>query len=183
MSRKEQFEHWFNWATEQMVTEARRRVQLGAELLDERVPGWWQTIDLDRLYLSSTEHCVLGQLFDEPITVPAWEEMGFATLEAATARTRDELSGRDPRLVEKCVAQLSDPICVSNYEAGIIVLGFERNEDEDEDTNYDATQIAHVSECGFDEGSGLADEIYVRFDALDPVWHELIAARKQASVS
>jgi hypothetical protein len=38
------------------------RVARGAALLDEREPGWWQRIDLDRLYIGSTCDCVLGQL-------------------------------------------------------------------------------------------------------------------------
>lgn len=34
----------------------------GAELLDNRWPGWWQEIDLSRLDLSDSCNCVLGQL-------------------------------------------------------------------------------------------------------------------------
>lgn len=34
----------------------------GAELLDNRWPGWWQEVDLSRLDLSDSCNCVLGQL-------------------------------------------------------------------------------------------------------------------------
>lgn len=34
----------------------------GAELLDNRWPGWWQEIDLSRLDLQDSCNCVLGQL-------------------------------------------------------------------------------------------------------------------------
>lgn len=39
------------------------RVNRGAALLDEKVPGWWERIDLEQLQLSSCIRCVLGQLF------------------------------------------------------------------------------------------------------------------------
>lgn len=38
-------------------------VQRGAELLDERLPGWRDEIDQDFLDLGNTCNCVLGQLF------------------------------------------------------------------------------------------------------------------------
>jgi hypothetical protein len=41
------------------------RVARGAALLDEREPGWWQRIDLDRLDLGSPCRCVLGQLITD----------------------------------------------------------------------------------------------------------------------
>jgi hypothetical protein len=45
-----------------MTTDITARVARGAALLDEREPGWWQRIDLDRLDLRSPCRCVLGQL-------------------------------------------------------------------------------------------------------------------------
>lgn len=42
------------------------RIERGATLLDEREPGWEQRIDLDRLDMSSTCDCVLGQLAPMP---------------------------------------------------------------------------------------------------------------------
>lgn len=38
------------------------RVAAGAEFLDQREPGWWQRIDLDRLEMRRSCACVLGQL-------------------------------------------------------------------------------------------------------------------------
>lgn len=35
----------------------------GAEVLDARVPGWAERLDLSRLDLLSLQYCVLGQLF------------------------------------------------------------------------------------------------------------------------
>lgn len=39
-----------------------KTVERGAALLDERLPGWEDKIDLERLDLASTCNCVLGQL-------------------------------------------------------------------------------------------------------------------------
>jgi hypothetical protein len=39
-----------------------KTVERGAALLDERLPGWYEKIDLDKLDLASCENCVLGQL-------------------------------------------------------------------------------------------------------------------------
>lgn len=41
------------------------RVVRGAELLDERMPGWAERIDLDSFVLSSCKRCVLGQLYGD----------------------------------------------------------------------------------------------------------------------
>ena len=38
------------------------RVERGAALLDERIPGWWKHIDLSRLDVASGCDCVAGQL-------------------------------------------------------------------------------------------------------------------------
>jgi hypothetical protein len=40
-----------------------QRVARGAALLDEKLPGWHERIDLDRLDLASSCDCVLGQEF------------------------------------------------------------------------------------------------------------------------
>lgn len=40
----------------------RARVQAGAALLDQRMPGWWTRIDLATLNLAGCWDCVLGQL-------------------------------------------------------------------------------------------------------------------------
>lgn len=39
------------------------RVARGAALLDEKLPGWVERIDLDKLNLFDDERCVIGQLF------------------------------------------------------------------------------------------------------------------------
>lgn len=39
------------------------RVRAGVALLDEKVPGWHERIDLDRFAMNSCARCVLGQLF------------------------------------------------------------------------------------------------------------------------
>lgn len=39
----------------------------GAQLLDERVPGWWREISLDTLKLSNCRNCVCGQLASSAI--------------------------------------------------------------------------------------------------------------------
>lgn len=40
-------------------------VARGAELLDEKIPGWHEVIALDKLDMRRGEHCILGQLFVE----------------------------------------------------------------------------------------------------------------------
>jgi hypothetical protein len=42
------------------------RVARGAALLDEKLPGWVERIDLDKLKLSSGCNCILGQTWDGP---------------------------------------------------------------------------------------------------------------------
>jgi hypothetical protein len=43
----------------------REEVRRGAELLDERRPGWDQEINLANLKISSCRNCVLGQLYGD----------------------------------------------------------------------------------------------------------------------
>lgn len=44
------------------LANARRRVDRGAEFLDDADPGWYRRVDVGSLELDSGEHCVLGQL-------------------------------------------------------------------------------------------------------------------------
>ena len=44
------------------MSEITERVEAGAALLDEKLPGWWREIDLEKLNLASRCNCVLGQL-------------------------------------------------------------------------------------------------------------------------
>lgn len=55
------------------------RVSRGAALLDRKVPGWENRIDLDRLDISSTANCILGQLYS-PTT--SWVGEGYTNLYA-----------------------------------------------------------------------------------------------------
>lgn len=41
----------------------KERVRAGMALLDERVPGWEQRIDLDTLHLGDCTTCVMGHVF------------------------------------------------------------------------------------------------------------------------
>jgi hypothetical protein len=43
-------------------TTSAEAVANGAQLLDEKRPGWWREIDVDRLAIGSMERCVCGQL-------------------------------------------------------------------------------------------------------------------------
>lgn len=60
----ERLRSWWQACCTQPVTEAavRKRVQRGAEHLDEADPGWHRRIDPDALELGSGHRCVLGQL-------------------------------------------------------------------------------------------------------------------------
>lgn len=44
------------------MTEIEERVRRGAELMDEKMPGWFLRVDLDSLDMASPCRCVLGQL-------------------------------------------------------------------------------------------------------------------------
>jgi len=46
-------------------TDFKPMVAKGAELLDERRPGWAEDIDLELLDMTSGWHCVLGQLYGD----------------------------------------------------------------------------------------------------------------------
>lgn len=41
---------------------AARRVNKGAQLLDQKAPGWWEVVDPITLDLGTYAHCVLGQI-------------------------------------------------------------------------------------------------------------------------
>lgn len=42
----------------------RRRVRAGAEMLDTKLPGWWENINFDQLDIRDGWDCILGQLYD-----------------------------------------------------------------------------------------------------------------------
>lgn len=63
------------------------RVRRGAELLDERMPGWADRIDLDKFNLASGHCCVRGQLGDDAIcdeTIETWVSHGWYVREYDT---------------------------------------------------------------------------------------------------
>lgn len=39
----------------------KERVELGANLMDTKVPGWFKGIDFKRLHISDGNHCILSQ--------------------------------------------------------------------------------------------------------------------------
>jgi len=41
------------------------RIERGAAFLDEKVPGWREKIDLDKLDIRASSHCVVGQATDD----------------------------------------------------------------------------------------------------------------------
>lgn len=43
----------------------RWEVERGVAVLDAKVPGWWERIDVDRLDMAVGDACVLGQLFPD----------------------------------------------------------------------------------------------------------------------
>lgn len=45
------------------MKEATERVARGAELLDRKLPDWWQRIDVETLDITSSYFCILGQQF------------------------------------------------------------------------------------------------------------------------
>jgi hypothetical protein len=58
------------------------RVERGAALLDEKRPGWWQFIDLDRLDIEDGCDCVAGQLDGTANYMRALRRIGLSGSEA-----------------------------------------------------------------------------------------------------
>ena len=50
----------------------RENVTRGAVWLDEKEPGWWERIDLERLDMDSLTDCIIGQLYGD---FWDWEEV------------------------------------------------------------------------------------------------------------
>lgn len=51
---------------------AEKRVKRGAALLDQKLPGWFVEIDLEKLNLASDCQCVLGQLACDIVPRRTW---------------------------------------------------------------------------------------------------------------
>lgn len=96
------------------------RVDRGAALLDEKRPGWWRHIDLDRLDIASACDCVVGQLGDGFY-------LGFVVDELDLHGTDDEalygLTRESPGLGGKeygiLTAAWRDLICKRREDAGV----------------------------------------------------------------
>lgn len=58
------------------------RVERGAALLDEKQPGWWRLVDLNRLDISTGCDCVAGQVGGFPETM---RNLDLLSLEAQVA--------------------------------------------------------------------------------------------------
>lgn len=76
------------------------RVRRGVALLDEKVPGWHNRIDVDELDLTDTCHCVLGQITGQSYwtVIEGWlgltsrvdfEDHGFDVVSAGIRSGRD----------------------------------------------------------------------------------------------
>ena len=57
-------------------------VNAGVALLNEKMPGWYCKLDLEELDISSSDKCVLGQLFESPAPedrrfYTSWYQGGF----------------------------------------------------------------------------------------------------------
>jgi len=57
-----------------MTETAHELVARGAALLDERLPGWADQIDIDSLKMSDDCNCVLGQLGKKQVNLDAHDE-------------------------------------------------------------------------------------------------------------
>ena len=60
--------------TTDVTTTIQDRVQAGMTLLDQRLPGWEDHIDLDRLDMRLFGSCILGQLYGSEV---ATENLGL----------------------------------------------------------------------------------------------------------
>ena len=137
---------------------AAKAVARGARLLDKIMPGWDKKIDLHDLDLSDGSTCVLGQLFDEPQTRPAYAAYGYSSARAMRASYKGTGITCDP----------DREVCISNYALGTLVLKeaypySKRNQEE--------LAIAH----GF-QASDEAD-----YPDLDKVWTEVIKERQKVA--
>lgn len=47
----------------QLIIPLHKRVPIGASLLDQHLPGWYNLIDTDTFHMSDVRYCVLGQCY------------------------------------------------------------------------------------------------------------------------
>ena len=82
------------------------QVAKGVALLDNKVPGWWQHINLDTLQMSDCSQCMLGQLFGHDIETALGAKMFGLPIESKTAKELKTLSVKSMNGIE-----LSDEEC------------------------------------------------------------------------
>lgn len=81
-----------------LADEFMARVALGAELLDQRKPGWAAMVNLDRLAMESCDDCILGQVYGHyfdgraELELSIGEPLGFSL---RARQLRDHMSAYD----------------------------------------------------------------------------------------
>lgn len=79
------------------------RVARGVALLDEKLPGWWQRIDLARLNLGSPCNCILGQEFASHEDVDGDWWTGYEVAQDVLLDYRDATTfGFDLKFADSC---------------------------------------------------------------------------------
>lgn len=147
-------------------TLARECTVRGAALLDERLPGWHEKIDLDDLELNDITRCVLGQLFTEPVTVPRWLSFGYSDASEMISTCRvPSFSSLTP------AEWANGRVCISNYYAGKHLLGLD-------DGDIVPGTAAYY---GFNTGDAPSGA-HTSFDDLDAEWAERVRERQAPRV-
>lgn len=136
----------------------------GADLLDEQMPGWADRINLSILELEDKTMCVLGQLFDEPRTMPRWEKAHYSSIEDWCDHYR-YTSDPEARI------QGLEQVCVANYDLGVITLREAKVTRPMVNYGFDA-EYQHYSDD--DEAS----ENLTTYAGLDEAWTHLITDRQ-----
>ena len=130
-------------------------VAAGAQLLDERMPGWWRLISLEELHLSSCDGCICGQLAETALVMSSTPaELTFLNRYSKTLRFL-KLSRTDQ---EEMRSELG-----YDFDYGFNVMDWTECEDE----------------LTVDEWAVLTGPTYV---ALEEEWKLVITARLEADV-
>lgn len=103
--------NWWQVHKRQQITEetVRKRVQRGAEYLDEMDPGWHHRVDADTLELEDGQHCVLGQLHGE-------FRLGLGRSHILTLSSAPRASLSPVAYGFKCIEGVSDEWQAREYE-------------------------------------------------------------------
>ena len=153
------------------MTAARIRARRGARFLDEVAPGWENRIDLETLSLNDGMQCVCGQVFAEEAKSETTDEGDPEATETGYSWAADHLFAQANAWVT-AIVRLAPP----NGKPGILV------HDWDELNNWvdraDRVATALGFDSGWFDGRAKSDQEYVRFDALQIAWTDLIANRK-----